>query len=70
MIPENRIIAILSPESAPVKRMIQAYRDDNKLIDGTQGRKTKSVIFLEAGYIALSYLTPETLAGKLDKEGS
>lgn len=55
----NRIIAIISPESAPVKRMIQESRDQGQLIDATYGRKTRSVLIMDAGQIILSAVQPK-----------
>ncbi len=66
MIPRERIIAVVSPDSAPVKRMISSHKSGETVIDATQGRKTKSVIVLEGGYLALSYLQPETVAGRIE----
>ena len=54
----NRIIAIISPESAPVKRMIQESRDQGQLIDATYGRKTRSVLIMDTGQIILSAVQP------------
>ena len=61
----NRIIAIISPESAPVKRMIQEARDQGQLIDATYGRKTRSVLIMDAGQIILSAVQPETISHRL-----
>ncbi len=58
------ILAIISPESAPAKRQIQTAKENKTLIDATQGRKTKSVIFTTADRIILSALQPETLTGR------
>lgn len=57
-----KIIAIAGPEAAPIKRMVQNARQLGKVIDATQGRRTKSVIFAENDYIVLSALQPDTLA--------
>lgn len=59
MINEDRILAIVTPESAPVKRAIQLAKENGKLIDVTQGRKTMSVFFLDTEHIVLSYLKTE-----------
>lgn len=61
----NRIIAIASPNSAPTKRAIQESRNKGSLIDMTNGRRTKAVIFSDNGYIILAALAPETIAGRL-----
>ncbi len=61
----NRVIAIISPNSAPTKRTIQEGRNKGQLIDMTSGRRTKSVIFTDSGHIVLAALAPETIAGRL-----
>ncbi len=61
----NRVIAIVSPNSAPTKRTIQESRNKGHLVDMTNGRKTKSVIFTDSGHIVLAALAPETIAGRL-----
>lgn len=60
----GKIIAIVSPDSAPVRRMVSKARDDGRTIDATQGRKTKSVIVMENDRIVLSALLPETIRGR------
>ncbi|MCD8156238.1 MAG: DUF370 domain-containing protein [Clostridiales bacterium] len=60
----DRIVSIINPDSAPAKRMIQRAKDQEVLIDATQGRRTKSVIATDTRYIILSALQPETLAGR------
>lgn len=64
----NRIIAIVSPESAPIKRIIQEAKDNGTAIDATYGRKTRAVIIMDSGHVVLSSIQPETVAGRLDKE--
>ena len=61
----NRVIAIVSPNSAPTKRLIQEVRNKGQLIDMTSGRRTKAVIFTDSGHIVLAALAPETIAGRL-----
>ena len=61
----ERIVAIVSPESAPIKRMIQDIRDKGLLIDASFGRSTKSVVVVDSGNIVLSALTPEALAARM-----
>ena len=61
----NRVIAIVSPNSAPTKRTIQEGRNKGRLIDMTNGRRTKSVIFTDSGHIVLAALASETIAGRL-----
>ncbi len=65
----NRIIAIVSPESAPIKRIVQEAKDDGSAIDATYGRKTRAVIIMDSGHIVLSSVQPETVAGRLEKDG-
>ena len=65
MLAMNRVIAIASPNSAPTKPTIQEGRNKGLLIDMTNGRRTKSVIFTDSGHIILATLTPETIAGRL-----
>ncbi len=68
----NRVIAIASPNSAPTKRTIQEARNKGRLIDMTNGRKTKAVIFADSGHIVLAALAPETITGRIQvsREGS
>lgn len=61
----EKIIAIVSPESAPIKRLVQNAREKGTAIDATQGRKTKSVLIMENGQVVLSALLPETIAGRV-----
>jgi len=68
----NRVIAIVSPNSAPTKRAIQEGRNRGLLIDMTNGRRTKAVIVTDSGHIILAALAPETIAGRLQltRDGS
>jgi len=67
----NRIISIVSPESAPIKRVIQDARDRGSLIDATYGRRTRAVVIMDSGHVILSAVQPETVAHRLmDKEES
>lgn len=69
MVSAGRLVAIVSPESAPIKRMIQEGRDRGVLIDATYGRRTRSVLIMDNDHIVLSALLPETIAGRTgDKE--
>lgn len=63
----NRIIAIVSPESAPIKRIIQEARDRGMLIDATYGRRTRAVIITDSDHVILSAVQPETVAHRLDE---
>lgn len=64
----NRLIAIVSPESAPIKRIIQEARDRGILIDATYGRRTRAVIITDSDHIILSAVQPETVANRLDNK--
>lgn len=66
----NRIIAIVSPESAPIKRMVQEAKDSKMAVDATYGRRTRAVLIMDSGHIILSAVQPETVAGRVDKEVS
>ena len=63
----NRIIAIVSPESAPIKRMVQEAKDKGTAIDATYGRRTRAVVITDSDHLILSALQPETVAARLDK---
>lgn len=65
----DRIVAVVSPDSAPVKRLVQNARDTGTVIDATQGRRTKGVLFAENGSLILSALLPETLAARFGQPG-
>ena len=65
MAASNRIMAIISPESAPVKRIVQESRDRGQLIDATYGRKTRAVLIMDTGQIILSAVQPETISHRL-----
>ena len=66
----SRVISIVSPESAPIKRMIQEAREKNKLIDATYGRKTRAVIITDSEHVILSGMQPETVANRLTDKPS
>ena len=61
----NRIIAIVSPESAPIKRIIQEARDHGRLVDATYGRRTRAVVITDSDHVVLSAVQPETVAHRL-----
>jgi len=65
IVSSDRIIAIVSPESAPIKRMVQEARENGSLIDATYGRRTRSVIITDSGHIILSAIQPERVADRL-----
>lgn len=64
MVSAGRIITIVSPESAPIKRIIQEARDGGVLIDATYGRRTRAVIVMDSGHVVLSAIQPETVANR------
>jgi len=64
----NRIISIVSPESAPIKRLIQETREKGLLIDATYGRRTRAVIITDSDHIVLTAVQPETIANRLDNK--
>lgn len=68
MVAAARIISVVAPDSAPVKRMVQDARDASKLIDATAGRRTRAVMVMDNGSIVLSAVQPETIAGRLKSE--
>ena len=65
MVAAERIVAIVSPDSAPIKRIVQEERDKGSLIDATYGRRTRAVLIMDSGHVVLSALQPETVAGRL-----
>ena len=69
MLSSSRIIAIVSPDAAPVKRMIQNARDKGMLIDASCGRKTKAVIVTDSDHVVLSAVQPETVAHRVNDTG-
>ncbi|MGI6084377.1 MAG: extracellular matrix/biofilm regulator RemA [Acetivibrionales bacterium] len=66
MVSANKIVAIVSPESAPIKRIIQEGRERGVLIDATYGRRTRAVIITESDHVILSALQPETVANRIE----
>ena len=66
----NRIVAIVSPESAPIKRIIQESREKGVLTDATYGRRTRAVIVADSGHVILSAVQPETVANRLGSRDS
>lgn len=66
----ERVVAVVSPESAPVRRIMQNAKDAGRLIDVTQGRKTYSVLFTDSEHVILSYLRPDQLSKRFDGSGT
>ena len=64
----ERIVAIVSPESAPIKRLIQEAKDEKNAVDATYGRRTRAVLIMDSGHIILSAVQPETVGGRIDKD--
>ena len=64
MVSASRVVAVVSPESAPIKRMIQEVREKGALIDASFGRSTRSVIIMDSGNVILSALPPENIAAR------
>ena len=62
LVSSEKLVAIVSPDAAPIRRLVQSARESGRCIDGTQGRKTKSVLIMEQDIIVLSALVPETIA--------
>jgi regulator of extracellular matrix RemA (YlzA/DUF370 family) len=69
MVSADRIVSVVSPESAPIKRLIQEARDDGRAIDATFGRKTRAVLIMDSGHIVLSSLITDTLASRINDSG-
>lgn len=70
MVSANRMVAIVSPESAPIKRIIQDAKERGTLIDATHGRRTRAVIITDSDHIILTYLQSETLANRIAEENN
>lgn len=70
MVAAGRIVAVIAPDSAPVKRLVQEARDDNRVIDATAGRRTRAVLMMDTGHVVLSAVQPETIAGRLQSDAS
>ena len=66
MVSAGRLVAIVSPESAPIKRIIQDARDKGVLIDATYGRRTRAVLITDSDHVILSAIQPETIGNRLD----
>lgn len=70
MVAVPRLVAIVSPDSAPVRRMVQDAREASRVIDATCGRRTRAVIIIDSGHVVLSPLQPETVAGRMESRNS
>ena len=69
MIAVDRIVALVSPDSAPIKRLIQDAKDDGRVIDVTCGRKTRAVIITDSEHVILAAIQTETIANRLESDG-
>ncbi len=69
MVAAGRLIAIVSPESAPIKRIIQDAKDRGTLIDATYGRRTRAVLVMDSEHVILSAVQPETVANRMTDDG-
>lgn len=69
LVSQERLLAVVSPESAPIKRIVQDSREIGMLIDATYGRKTKSVLIMDTGHVVLSALLPEAVGVRADSAG-
>ncbi|MCR3956093.1 MAG: DUF370 domain-containing protein [Gudongella sp.] len=65
VVASNKVVSVVSPESAPIKRLVQESKEQGTLIDATYGRRTRAVIVMDSGHIVLSPLQPETIAHRL-----
>lgn len=70
MVSAGRLVAIVSPDSAPIKRLVQEARDRGMLIDATYGRKTRAVLIMDSGHTVLSAIQPSSVAGRLNGKDS
>ena len=68
MVSASRMVAIVSPESAPIKRIIQEAKDRGTIIDATYGRRTRAVIIMDSDHVVLSAVSPETVGGRLEQD--
>ena len=66
----GRVIAIVSPESAPIKRIISDARDRGMLVDATYGRRTRAVVIMDSDHVVLSAIQPETVANRMDDKSA
>ena len=69
LVARERILAVVSPDYSPIKRIIQDVRERGQLVDASYGRKTQAVLVMDSGHVILSALTPETLAQRINGSG-
>ena len=65
MVSAERLLSVVSPDSAPIKRIVQEERDKGKVIDATYGRRTRAVLIMDSGHVILSALQPETVSARM-----
>lgn len=70
LINADRVVAMISPDSAPIKRIIQDAKEKNILVDASFGRKTKTVLVMDSGHVILSAIQPETIGNRMNLEDS
>ena len=70
MVVASRVVSIVSPQSAPMKRLREEASSRGKLVDATQGRRTRSIIVTDSDHVILSAINPDTIASRLAQEGS
>ena len=68
MVSSSRLLAVVGPDSAPIKRLIQEAKDRSMCIDATYGRKTKAVILMDTDHVILSAIQPESIAGRMPED--
>ena len=68
LVSAQRLLSVISPDSAPVKRLVQEARDGGHLIDATAGRRTRAVLIMDTDHVVLSAVQPETIAGRMQNE--
>lgn len=68
MVSAERIVAVITPDSAPVKRIISEARESGRLVDATAGRRTRAVMMMDSGHVVLSAVQPDTIAGRLQSD--
>ena len=69
MVAGERVVAIIHPNSAPIKRLKEEAREDDRLIDATQGRKTRAILITDSNHVILSAIQPETRSGRFEEGG-
>ncbi len=68
LVNSEKLVSVVSPEAAPIRRLIQNARETQKCVDATQGRKTKAVLVMEGDYLILSALVPDTIAKRCEQD--